>query len=122
LLSQIWLDIRTQFLAALCLFSTACFAIYSDSVSPGLAGVAIASSQTVINSLSYLCSAWGRLVLDLNALERITEYLEIPQEPIGGAVPPAVWPSLACQGPLIRVEDLVMRSVQLRAFDLFFPD
>ncbi|GAA5956896.1 hypothetical protein JCM3765_006634 [Sporobolomyces pararoseus] len=106
---DIWLDIRTQFLAALCLFSTAVFAIYSDSVSPGLAGVAIASSQTVINSLSYLCTSWGRLVLDLNALERITEYLEVPQEPIGGVVPPAIWPSSTCEGSLIRVENLIMR-------------
>lgn len=61
----------------------------------------------MINSLSYLCSSYGRLVLDLNALERITEYLEEPpQEPVGGTVPPALWPSSTCQGPLIRFEEV----------------
>lgn len=109
-LPQIWLSIRTQLLAALCLFSTATLAIYSG-ISPGLAGVAIASSQTVINSLSYLLSSYGRLILDLNALERITEYLEVPQEPVGGVVPSAVWPSSSCEGALVRVEDLVMTFV-----------
>ncbi|GAA5926884.1 uncharacterized protein JCM15063_000395 [Sporobolomyces koalae] len=105
---DIWLDIRSQILAALCLVSTAILSIYSESVTPGLAGVAITSSQSVITSLAYLCSAYGRLVLDVNALERVTEYLEVPQEPVGGIVPPAVWPSSNCAGSLIRVENLAM--------------
>ncbi|GAA5895594.1 uncharacterized protein JCM6883_001558 [Sporobolomyces salmoneus] len=103
---DVWLDIRTQFLAAVSLFSTAIFAIYPDSVTPGLAGVAIVSSQTVINSLSYLCTSYGRVVLDMNALERITEFLEVAQEPVGGLAPPALWPSSSCQDALIRVEKL----------------
>ncbi|GAA6058989.1 hypothetical protein JCM10212_001699 [Sporobolomyces blumeae] len=105
---DIWLSIRSECLAALCLFSTALFAIYSG-INPGLAGVAITSSQTVINALGNFCRSYSRLVLDLNALERITEYLEVPQEPVGGIVPPAVWPSASCAGPLIRFDKVVIK-------------
>ncbi|GAA5889236.1 hypothetical protein JCM5296_005842 [Sporobolomyces johnsonii] len=105
---DIWLSIRTQLLAAFCLLFTAICAVYAQ-VSPGLAGIAILSSQVVLNSLNFLCNAYGRLVLSMNSLERITEYLEVPQEPSAGIVPPANWPSSSCEGPLIRVEDLVVR-------------
>ncbi|GAA5928190.1 hypothetical protein JCM1841_003816 [Sporobolomyces salmonicolor] len=105
---DIWLSIRTQLLAAFCLLFTALCAVYAR-VSPGLAGIAILSSQSVLSSVNFLCNAYGRLVLSMNSLERITEYLEVPQEPSAGVVPPANWPSSSCEGPLIRVEDLVVR-------------
>ena len=59
-----WLSIRTQLLSACCLLATASFAVYSG-VSPGLAGIAITSSQSIIQSLDYLCSAYGRVSLSL---------------------------------------------------------
>lgn len=110
LLAQIWLSIRTQFLSAFCLLTTAIFATFFR-ISPGLAGIAITSSQGVLQALDFLCSAYGRLVLSMNSLERITEYLEVPQETQGGIVPPANWPSSVGRLNLLEVKDLVMRCV-----------
>lgn len=53
------------------------------------------------------CSA-RQLVNSLNSLERITEYLELPQEPSDGVVPPASWPSSSGDGPMLSVQDLVV--------------
>ncbi|KAK4700588.1 hypothetical protein P7C70_g5658, partial [Phenoliferia sp. Uapishka_3] len=104
---DVWLSIRTQLLSSCCLLATASFAIYAG-VSPGLAGIAITSSQSIIQSLDWLCSAYGKLVLGLNSLERITEYLDLPQEPSEGRLPPANWPS-ASASALITVEDLEIK-------------
>ncbi|GAA5888564.1 hypothetical protein JCM6882_008999 [Rhodosporidiobolus microsporus] len=105
---DVWLSIRTQFLSAFCLLATATFATYTR-ISPGLAGIAITSSQSVIMALDFLCGAYGRLVLSMNSLERITEYLQTPQEPKEGEIPPANWPSSTKGRALIEVQDLVMR-------------
>ncbi|KAK4055812.1 hypothetical protein OIO90_003065 [Microbotryomycetes sp. JL221] len=105
---DIWLAIRTQMLAAITLLFTSTFAIYAE-VSAGLAGIVITSSLYIIQYLDQLCSSYGKLVTSLNALERITEYLGLPQESHGGLVPPAAWPSVACRGPMIRIENLEIR-------------
>lgn len=76
---DVWLSIRTQLLSGATLLSTSILAIHSR-VSPGLAGIAISSSLFIISFLDALCSSYGRLVNSLNSLERITEYLELPQE------------------------------------------
>lgn len=114
-------------LSGVTLLFTSLFAIYKE-LSPGLAGIAISSSLFIIQYLDTLCSSYGRvrtvetrhsrdsltllstqLVNSLNSLERITEYLELPQEPTGGARPPAAWPTSTGAGPLIRVTDLTIR-------------
>ncbi|GJN90292.1 hypothetical protein Rhopal_003300-T1 [Rhodotorula paludigena] len=107
---DVWLSIRTQVLSAFCLLATATFAIYYR-VSPGLCGIAITSSQGVIQALDFLCTAYSRLVLAMNSLERITEYLDLPQEPTGGVIPPATWPGASAEAnlPLLEVRDLVVR-------------
>lgn len=106
---DVWLSIRTQFLSACCLLATASFAIHAG-VSPGLAGIAIASAMGVIQNLDSLCTSYGRIVVSLNSMERITEYLELPQEPLGGIIPASIWPSSSVkQESLIQVKDLVIR-------------
>ena len=48
---------------------------------------------------------------DINAVERVVEYLDIPQEPaavIESSRPPAFWPS-SSGSELVRVEDLVIK-------------
>ncbi|KAK4046805.1 hypothetical protein OIV83_005800 [Microbotryomycetes sp. JL201] len=105
---DVWLAIRTQLLSAITLLVTSTFAIYAQ-VSAGLAGIVITSSLYIIQYLDQLCSSYGRLVTSLNALERITEYLDLPQEPQDGLTPPATWPSSMCQGPMIRVAGLAIK-------------
>lgn len=53
-----------------------------------------------------------RVELDLNAVERIVEYLDIPQEPpaiIESNRPPAYWPSKTTKNPMLEVRDLEIR-------------
>ncbi|KAL8277960.1 hypothetical protein RQP46_009592 [Phenoliferia psychrophenolica] len=67
-------------------------------ISPGMAALAITSSQTLVTELE----------ADLSAVERVTELLDVPQEPpleIAATKPPAYWPS---DKGGIMVEDLVI--------------
>lgn len=125
---DVWLSIRTQLLSGVTLLVTATCAIF-QGISPGLAAIAISSSLLLIQYLDSLCSSYGRasgigcfaaqrhwltvlrtqLVNSLNSLERITEYLELPQEREGGKHPPASWPSSACVGPMVEVKNLSIR-------------
>lgn len=52
------------------------------------------------------------LELDLNSVERVVEYLSLPQEPpatIESNRPPAYWPSSNTKGSLISVQNLVVK-------------
>jgi len=56
-------------------------------------------------------SYWSQLEMDLNSVERVEEYLHLPQEPpaiVEGNRPPAYWPSTSSK-TLIHVEDLVIK-------------
>lgn len=46
--------------------------------------------------------------MGLNSLERISEYLELPQEPSDGISPPASWPS-AASSSIVDVNNLSIR-------------
>jgi ABC-type multidrug transport system fused ATPase/permease subunit len=76
--------------------------------SPGLAALAITSAQSLVQSVYWLCRFISALEVDLNAVERVTELLNTPQEPpmiVEGKRPPAYWPS---DTGGISVEDLVI--------------
>lgn len=66
------------------------------------------------SNMYWACRSWTQLELDLNSVERIVEYLDLPQEPpavIENSRPPAAWPSSS--GPnkekLLEVKDLEVR-------------
>ncbi|KAJ6559095.1 hypothetical protein DFH09DRAFT_1161859 [Mycena vulgaris] len=55
---------------------------------------------------------WTALELDLNCVERIVEYLDLPQEPpaiVESYRPPAYWPSSSRSDALIELEDVVIK-------------
>lgn len=50
--------------------------------------------------------------MDLNSMERVVEYLDLPQEPptiVESHRPPAYWPSSSDSDSLVVVEDLEIR-------------
>jgi ABC-type multidrug transport system fused ATPase/permease subunit len=58
--------------------------------------MAILSSQSFVMGCYWVSRFWGQLEMDFNAVERVEEYLDLPQEPpaiIPGNRPPAYWPS-----------------------------
>ncbi|KAJ7123089.1 multidrug resistance-associated ABC transporter [Mycena epipterygia] len=107
-----WLLVNFGFLGSISVFTTACFAIAFLQDDAGLAGVAITSALNFSDSVHWACRAWTGLELDLNAVERIIEYLDLPQEPpaiIESHRPPAYWPSSSENSSLVIVEDLAVK-------------
>lgn len=82
--------------------------------SNGFEGLLIVSAMGLTMAIYWLCRFISQLELDLNAVERVTEYLNLPQEPpsiIESARPPAYWPSSGgpADSKLISVENLVIK-------------
>lgn len=82
-------------------------------VSSGFEGLVIVSAMGFTMSVYWACRFLTQLELDLNSVERITEYLTLPQEPpyiIESNRPPAHWPSgTSSQEGFISVENLVIK-------------
>ncbi|KAJ7725657.1 P-loop containing nucleoside triphosphate hydrolase protein, partial [Mycena maculata] len=67
---------------------------------------------TFTDSVYWACRYWTGLELDLNSVERIIEYLDLPQEPaavIESSRPPAYWPSSAKNDALIAVDNVSIK-------------
>ncbi|KAI0696160.1 multidrug resistance-associated ABC transporter [Cytidiella melzeri] len=108
-----WLLLHFDALGALGVWITTLFAL-AGFVNAGRAGVCITSAMSFTNSVYWACRFWTALELDLNSVERVVEYLDLPQEApavIESSRPPAYWPSSSSSNAdsLISVEDLVIR-------------
>ncbi|KAJ6542743.1 multidrug resistance-associated ABC transporter [Mycena capillaripes] len=107
-----WLHVHFDFLGSISVFTTALFAISTLRDNAGLAGVAITSAFTFSEGVYLACRFWTLVELNLNAVERVVEYLDLPKEPpliIESRRPPAYWPSSAKNSSLISVEDLEIK-------------
>ncbi|KAH7927030.1 hypothetical protein BV22DRAFT_1032254 [Leucogyrophana mollusca] len=106
-----WLSMNFDILGALAVLTTTLFAL-SDYVGAGTAGLCITSAMSFTTSIYWACRFWTTLELDLNSVERVVEYLDLPQEPpatIESNRPPAYWPSSSSGNGLITVEDLTVK-------------
>ncbi|KAF8211356.1 multidrug resistance-associated ABC transporter [Mycena galopus ATCC 62051] len=105
-----WLLLNFDYLGATAVLITSLFSV-STFVSAGVAGICI-NSATTFSRLSFGASRhYTDLQVDLNAVERVVNYLEIPQEPpaiIESNRPPAYWPS-SSSSRLLVVEDLEVK-------------
>ncbi|RDX45811.1 multidrug resistance-associated ABC transporter [Lentinus brumalis] len=108
-----WLLLTFDALGATAILATTLFAL-SGYVDAGLAGICITSAMSFTNSVYWACRFWTALELDLNSVERVVEYLDLPQEPpaiIESNRPPAYWPSSTSQNKdsMLVVEDLTVK-------------
>ncbi|KAF8220884.1 multidrug resistance-associated ABC transporter [Tricholoma matsutake] len=108
-----WLLLNFDALGALAVLVTMLFSIatLADGAA-GLAGLCITSAMAFTSSVYWACRFWTALELDLNSVERVVEYLDLPQEPptiIESNRVPAYWPSSSNNDSLIVVEDLVIK-------------
>ena len=105
-----WLLLRFDLLGAVAVFLTTLFAL-SGAVPPGSAGMAILSAQSFVLACYWVSRFWGQLEMDFNSIERVEEYLAIPQEPpaVIEPRPPAYWPSNDGQDSFLRVKDLEIK-------------
>ncbi|KAH8823501.1 hypothetical protein DL96DRAFT_1698061, partial [Flagelloscypha sp. PMI_526] len=91
---------------------TSLLAISSLRGGAGIAGICITSAMSFSSSLYWACHFFTDLELSLNSVERIVEYLDIPQEPpavIESSRPPAYWPSAKEDAPLLTVKNLEIK-------------
>ncbi|KAJ3206162.1 hypothetical protein HDU67_008352 [Dinochytrium kinnereticum] len=102
-----WLQTRATTISAIVVFlAGACILVIG--VDPGLAGVSLVWALECGNTLIWLVRKWGRLKMDMNAAERINEYMEIDQERpaiVPNMRPPPSWPSKGS----IKVNNLEMK-------------
>ncbi|KAI0649819.1 multidrug resistance-associated ABC transporter [Trametes meyenii] len=108
-----WLLFELDVLGATGILITTLFAL-SGYVDVGLAGVSITSAMSFTGAIYWTCRFWTALELDLNSVERVVEYLQLPQEPpaiIESSRPPAYWPSSTSTNRehLLVVEDLTVK-------------
>ncbi|KAI0657587.1 multidrug resistance-associated ABC transporter [Cubamyces menziesii] len=108
-----WLLLNFDVLGASAILATTLFALsgYQDA---GMAGVCITSAMSFTGGVYWACRFWTELELDFNSVERVVEYLDLPQEPpaiIESNRPPAYWPSSTSpnKDSLLVVEDLVIK-------------
>ncbi|KAJ7258427.1 multidrug resistance-associated ABC transporter [Mycena haematopus] len=107
-----WLVLNFDFLGSLIVLFTSLFSIYFLVDNAGLAGLAITSALSFTVSVFWACRFSISLELDLNAVERVVEYLGLPQEPpaiIESNRPPAYWPSSTKNDSLIVAQNLTIK-------------
>ncbi|KAL0058578.1 hypothetical protein AAF712_014741 [Marasmius tenuissimus] len=108
-----WLLLNFDSIGCFAVFITAMFSISREGEGvAGIAGICISSALSFTGSVYWACRFWTNLELDLNSVERVVEYLEVPQEApaiIESNRPPAYWPSSSNNDSLISVEDLSVR-------------
>ncbi|TDL18519.1 multidrug resistance-associated ABC transporter [Rickenella mellea] len=106
-----WLLVRFDFLGACVIFITTMFSL-SGFIDAGLAGLCITTAMAFTLNIYWACRFWTELELDLNSVERVVEYLDLPQEPpqvIESNRPPAHWPSNSADRDFLVVENLVVK-------------
>jgi len=88
-------------------FFATIFALLAN-VSNGLTAIVIVQSEIFAEASRQLVRVLAQVELDFNSVERIVEYLEVPQEGpfVTSRRPPAYWPSTEGE---VRVENLVVR-------------
>ncbi|KAG8908992.1 hypothetical protein FRB99_000095 [Tulasnella sp. 403] len=104
-----WLLLRFDSLGAVSTFFTSIFAL--AKLDAGLAGLTITSAMAFMMAVYWTCRMVTQLEMDLNSVERVVEYLDLPQEPpaiVESNRAPAYWPSSSAE-KLVVVEDLVIR-------------
>ncbi|RKP05349.1 P-loop containing nucleoside triphosphate hydrolase protein [Thamnocephalis sphaerospora] len=81
-MTQQWLICRLQWVSSISVLVCCILAIlFRDTVGAGAAGLALSYALTLTLSMTYIVSAYGRVEVTMNGMERISEYLQVEQEP-----------------------------------------
>ncbi|KAF9920021.1 hypothetical protein FBU30_010239 [Linnemannia zychae] len=103
-----WLSIRVDILSALVSFFAGLLIVMNTNIDPSAAGLSLSYSLTFTDHILWLCRLYSEMEMNMNSVERVREYMDLPQEPpaiIEGCRPPPGWPN---NGD-ITVENLVMQ-------------
>ncbi|KAG0307031.1 hypothetical protein BGZ98_001224 [Dissophora globulifera] len=104
-----WLSVRSDSIGAFVALSSGVFILMNPiGIDAGTAGLALTYALEFVALINFLVREYTEIEMELNAIERITEYTDMAQEPpavIEGRRPPAAWPT----GGSIEVKDLEMK-------------
>ena len=91
-LANRWMSFRMALIAAL--FSmTVGIVIVVNPIDAALAGLALSFVLDFAESLRWTIRCYGDMELEMNSMERVTEYMDLEIEPLSGEQPPAAWPT-----------------------------
>ncbi|KAI8379617.1 P-loop containing nucleoside triphosphate hydrolase protein [Radiomyces spectabilis] len=103
-----WLFVRVELLGSfLSLFISVMLVRKMDTIDAGLAGIALTFAIHLLEYIYWLMRQSTTVDMHFEAVERINEFVNLPQEPPGiveGCRPPAAWPVTAG----IQVRDLTV--------------
>ncbi|KAG0369465.1 hypothetical protein BGZ54_009889 [Gamsiella multidivaricata] len=104
-----WLSIRVDVLSALVSFFAGLLIIINrDNLGAPAAGLSLSYSLTFTDHVLWLVRLYSNNEMNMNSVERVREYMDLPQEPpavIEDSRPPPGWPN----NGEITVENLVMQ-------------
>ncbi|KAF9270717.1 pleiotropic drug resistance ABC transporter [Marasmius fiardii PR-910] len=103
-----WLRWRYDCLGSVVVYATTLFSLWMN-VDDGFAAIVIVQAAIFADASRQLVRVAAQLELDFNSVERVIEYLNVPQEApaiVEGKRPPAYWPSST--GRLV-VEDVTVK-------------
>ncbi|KAK2076831.1 hypothetical protein QBZ16_005057 [Prototheca wickerhamii] len=100
-----WLSVRLELLGTGVVFGAAVFASAVQAVPAGLAGLSITAAMQVTDMLSWMVRMSTEMEINMNAVERLTEYLTVDTEAaaiIPDHRPPPGWPTEALENLVVR--------------------
>ncbi|KAF9211230.1 hypothetical protein BGZ59_008367 [Podila verticillata] len=104
-----WLSVRSDSIGGAVALSSGIFILMNPiGIDAGTAGLALTYALEFVALVNFLVREYTEIEMELNAIERITEYTEMAQEPaaiVEGHRPPAAWPT----GGSIEVQDLELK-------------
>ncbi|KAF2970424.1 hypothetical protein GQX73_g3089 [Xylaria multiplex] len=99
-----WMGWRMSVVGSFFASFVAFFILLSPDMDSALAGFALSFALEFSEYIMWTIRHYANAELEMNAAERIVEYTELPTEDLGGARPPAAWPT---EGR-VEVNDLVV--------------
>ncbi|KAL8393509.1 hypothetical protein RB595_003310 [Gaeumannomyces hyphopodioides] len=99
-----WMGWRMALVGSLYAVFVAMLILLTPGIDSSKAGFALAFSLEFANSVMWTIRLYANVELNMNAVERIVEYTELPTETQEGERPPAAWPTKG----RIEVSDLVV--------------
>ena len=100
-----WLSMCVDFMGAIVTCITATLLV-TTGADAALTGFTLAYAVLIVQTVLRIVRRYTTTEINLNSVERLQEYLDVPSESQGGEEPPAHWPSST---GMIHVRDLSVR-------------
>ncbi|SPC62659.1 probable YBT1 - Vacuolar, ABC protein transporting bile acids [Ustilago sp. UG-2017b] len=101
-----WLSVRVDIAGASVAFLSAVFLLLRADTEASLAGFVLSYAITFVESVLWIVRMYTQTEINMNSVERISEYLDLEPERQTGQEPPAYWPS--SEGKIV-IKNLAVR-------------